>query len=340
MKTQAAIAATLLVAALGTAQAQSAVNITGLLDIGVKHNSNPAAGAPSNQVARGNNNRITFSGAEDLGGGLAATFGLQHRFEPDTGTLESPSGGTSRPFWQGESRVGLRGNFGWVRLGRGLTAIQDPNGAYDVYGVATVASLQGVLTAGFNSDPAQTNGAGGGRINNGIFYQSPNLAGVVLRGSFAPTEGAAGYTHRHTGVSGEYKSGPLSAMAGWEKNSAGNSLTEIAGIYDFGVASAFLGVSRQDVLDSSRDRTGIAFGTRVPLGSSFVLKAGYGRLKTRDFIGTEAAADTVLGAGLDIVLSKRTYLYTDIARLKTAEGTAAISYRNATQADMGIALTF
>lgn len=340
MKTQTSVAAAaLIIASIGSASAQSAVNITGLLDIGVKYNGNPSAGTPTYAVARGNNNRITFSGAEDLGGGLTATFGLQHRFEPDTGTLENPSGGTSRPFWQGESRVGLRGGFGWIRMGRGLTAVQDPNGAYDVYGVATVASLQGVLTAGFNSDPAQSNGAGGGRVNNGIFYQSPDLGGTVLRASFSPTEGVAGYKHRHTGLSAEYKAGALNAMAGWEKNSAGNSLVEIAGKYDFGRAIAFLGFSHQDTIDSARDRTGVAFGARIPVGK-LVIKAGYGRLKTKDFVGSQSATDTVLGTGVDYLLSKRTYLYADVARLKTAEGSTALTYRQATVADLGIALTF
>jgi predicted porin len=334
------ITVALLIAGVGTANAQSAVNITGLLDIGVKHFSNPAPGTPKNSVGRGNNNRITFSGTEDLGGGLSATFGLQHRFEPDTGTLESPANGTSRPFWQGESRVGLRSTqLGWIRLGRGLTAIQDPNGAYDVYGVATVASLQGVLTAGFNSDPAQSNGAGGGRINNGIFYQTPSLAGMVVRASFAPTEGAPGYQYKHVGVSGEYLSGPLAAMAGWERNSAGNTLVEIAGKYDFGPAVGFLGVSHQGVRNSSSDRTGIAVGARVPV-NTFVVKLGYGRLKTNDFVGSAAATDTVLGAGVDYLLSKRTYLYADIARLKTAVGLTAVDYRSTTAADLGIALTF
>jgi predicted porin len=320
----------LLAASVGTACAQSSVTLSGLLDIGLIYSTNPSTA----KIARGNNNRITLSGAEDLGNGLYATFGLQNRFEPQTGTLESPSGGTTRPFWQGESRVGLRSRrFGWIRFGRGLTAIQDPNGAYDVYGVATVASLQGVLTAGFNSDPLQSNGAGGGRNNNGIFYQSPSLGGLILRGSYGLTNDVPSYRYRHTGVSAEYLSGGLAAMGGWERNSVGNSLVEVASKYDFGPVVGYLGVSRQNVTNSRQDRTGIAAGARVRMGPFFVLKLGAGVLHTASVANGASPDDTVVGAGLDYLLSKRTYLYTDVAHTRTA-GVSKVS------ADFGIATAF
>src|SRR5690606_40670955 len=62
---------------------------------------------------------ISFSGSEDLGGGLAATFRLSHRFDVETGGVES--GG--KPFWHDEATVGLKGDFGRIRLGRALSAI-------------------------------------------------------------------------------------------------------------------------------------------------------------------------------------------------------------------------
>jgi predicted porin len=314
MKKSTLAAIPFLAVGVSSAHAQSSVTISGLLDIGIIHNSNPS----QTQIARGNNNRITFSGVEDLGNGLAATFGLQNRFEPQTGTLESPSNGTTRPFWQGESRVGLRSaQYGWIRFGRGLTAIQDPNGAYDPYGVATVASLQGILTAGFNSDPLQSNGAGGGRINNGIFYQSPNLKGVVIRGSYGLTNNMPGYLYRHTGVSAEYQSGGVAAMAGWERNSVGNSLIEIASKYNFGPATGYLGVSRQNVTNSEQARTGIAAGARIPI-NYFTIKLGAGVLHTSALTNGVSPNDMVIGAGVDFNLSKRTYLYTDFAHTRTS----------------------
>ena len=76
----AVVAATTLLA-LPAAQAQSNVSISGTIDIGVfkdadkKWNVGP--------ISRSN---LKFSGSEDLGGGLAATFALSHRFNADTGT--------------------------------------------------------------------------------------------------------------------------------------------------------------------------------------------------------------------------------------------------------------
>jgi len=316
------------------------LNLSGLMDLGVKHVSNPTSGAAHNTVVRGNNNRVTLQGAMALTDGNAVTFGLQHRFEPDTGTLESPSGSTSRPLFQGEARLGLRSDkLGWLRIGRGLTAVQDPNGAYDPYGVATVASLQGVLTAGFSSDPNQTNGAGGGRVNNGIFYASPKVDGMVFRGSFSPTENAAGYTHKHMGVSAEYNVDALAAMAGWERNSVGNTLLEVAGKYNFGPAIGFLGFSHMNAYNSTKDRTGVAVGARVPMGD-YVVKAGYGRLVTANFAGDASGTDSVLGVGVDYVINKYAYVYADAARLRTPTGTTTVTHLKNTAVDLGLALTF
>ena len=359
MKTKVTIATIILMMGIGAASAQSAatnatpapapssftfsgpgnstITIAGLIDIGLKNTDTPAAGSASETVGRGNNNRLIISGTGDPGYGLTPTFGLETRFDPDTGAQESPG---TRPFWQGEARVGLRGDFGWVRMGRGFTAVQEPNGAYDPFYTATVATLQGVLTAGFNSDPVQPTGAGAARINNGVFYQSPNMSGTVVRVSYAPTEGAAGYTSVHNGISAEYKEGPLSVLIGRERNSVGNSLTQIAGIYDFKIAALYLGASQQSVTTTNSDRTGLAIGARIPVGTN-TLKLGYGTLTTANYLASQSVTDTTLGAGFDFKVSKNGYVYFDIASLKTAvPPTTAINYVQSTSADVGIAFRF
>ena len=70
------------------------------------------------------NNTLGFKGTEDLGNGLKALFQLEMRYEPDTGTIERRRR-LQRPLFQGQSRVGLQGDFGMVRIGRGLTAFQE-----------------------------------------------------------------------------------------------------------------------------------------------------------------------------------------------------------------------
>jgi predicted porin len=108
-----------LMGAVGAAHAQSSVTIYGTVDAGVSrttHTTNDAT-----QIGKRDNNKLGFRGVEDLGNGLKALFQLEIRYEPDTGTLENGN----RPFFQGQSRVGLQGSFGTVRLGRGLTAFPE-----------------------------------------------------------------------------------------------------------------------------------------------------------------------------------------------------------------------
>ena len=59
------------------------------------------------------NNRIGFTGTEDLGSGLAATFQLERRFNLNDGTSATDLD------WEGAANVGLASEkWGKVRMGR------------------------------------------------------------------------------------------------------------------------------------------------------------------------------------------------------------------------------
>ena len=64
-------------------------------------------------VVQNNSSRLGFKGTEDLGGGLKASFSLEHGLNSDTGVA---TGGTQ--FWNRASWVQLEGSFGGVRLGK------------------------------------------------------------------------------------------------------------------------------------------------------------------------------------------------------------------------------
>src|SRR5215217_7820316 len=106
----------------GVAHAQTAVQIYGTVDAGVQKQSGQTL-----SIGKRAANTLGFKGTEDLGNGLKALFQLEIRYEPDTGTLER----TNRPLFQGQSRVGLQGDFGMVRIGRGLTPYWETIGAFD-----------------------------------------------------------------------------------------------------------------------------------------------------------------------------------------------------------------
>ena len=317
--------------------AQSSVTISGKVDVGFHYDSSRPV--DKLHIDNGDNSRIIFSVVEDLGGGMAATAVAQMRFTADTGYQE---GGTvlaanaavvnPRPLFQGETRVGLRGGFGHVRLGRGLTAVQAPNGAYDPFGVRTVGALQGLLTAGYNSDPLQAGGSGAGRWSNAFFYDTPNLGGFSAAASFQMREAQVGYVKNGTSLSGSYNNGPLSLFAGFETNSVDTKYTQIAGSYTTGFGKLMASWAVQNPVGAANNFTGTGFGINVPMGAA-VIKAGYARNNPQ---AAGVATGTKLAIGMDYALSKRTMIYTNVARNKTAAAAPVTS----TLFDLGLQHNF
>ena len=103
------IALAVLGAAAGVAHAQSNVTIYGVVDTGyIKETGRDV------RMGENINNRIGFRGAEDLGGGLKATFELEKRFDLYDGTNGNTDTAqyqgkkeTSGPDWDGAANLGL-----------------------------------------------------------------------------------------------------------------------------------------------------------------------------------------------------------------------------------------
>jgi len=134
--------ASIALAAVASAQAQSSVTVFGVADIGYVHTS--ASGVSKNQLASDGNtsSRLGFRGTEDLGGGMKAGFWLEGALAIDSPATLSL---TRR------STVELMGNFGEIRLGRdyvptftNLTVANHPFGANVGTGRCT-ASGYGVI---------------------------------------------------------------------------------------------------------------------------------------------------------------------------------------------------
>ena len=221
---------TLVAAALNlatTAMAQSDVTISGWLNLGVQKVTEN--GTKLGTVQRSN---IAFSGTEDLGNGLAATFKLSTRFEMNDGATEA--GG--RPFWQGESTVGLKGSFGSIRLGRALSPINNLNGPFESWEAFDRIASPGwwYHIPDFLSDPRDglPNDHEYSRISNAIFYDSPDMGGVSVHLSTAASDSRDNRA-RHYGVSLNYDSGPLSLMLGGEQNSQRDRAYFLGAAYKF-----------------------------------------------------------------------------------------------------------
>jgi len=323
------LAVALLGAFAGVAQAQTAVQIYGTVDAGITKRSDQTLA-----IGKRANNTLGFKGTEDLGNGLKALFQLEIRYEPDTGTIEQGAGGIQRPLFQGQSRVGLQGDFGMVRLGRGLTAFQESSTAFEPWhGLPTPAGFQTDLqVAGYTSDPLGYTGNSTNRFSNAIFYNSPEVMGFQLNTTIGMKEALGGpYVGRGTtaapqypagkeastlpfSVSGTYKNGPVAFMLAGERNAVESRLYSIAGSVmttpDLKLMASYQRQNQDNTVRANPITKAWIIGANYTMGPGKIL-AGYGQKSPDGVAKTKQAS-----IGYEYSLSKRTYLYADASKKK------------------------
>jgi len=329
------MAVALLGAFAGVAHAQTAVQIYGTVDAGlVKRTDQTLA------IGKRAANTLGFKGTEDLGNGLKALFQLEIRYEPDTGTVEN--GG--RPLFQGQSRVGLQGDFGMVRIGRGLTPFQEVVGSFEPFhGLPTPAGFYtDISVAGFNSAPLDTNTSGGSpnnnRISNAVFYNSPVANGFQVNASWASKEGNGGAVAGRNGgasypansegsanpisVAATYNNGPAAAMLAYERNAVESKVVSGAASFALTPELKLMGTYSRQTQDHISpvfsETKAWLLGATYSMGPGKFL-AGYGQKQLEDTPKTKQ-----FSLGYEYSLSKRTYLYIDAARKKNIVGTNGV----------------
>ena len=165
----------------GTAMAQSSVTVFGILDVAardlkgadsVKYLSNEGRSA----------SRLGFRGVEDMGGGLKASFHIEHGFNPDSGT-------TDANFWQRRATVSLTGEFGEIRLGRHKTATRTLQDDFDIFGTSGMPGLNRIMGLDRN------------RIENQVAYFFPKMGSFYGNVEVSAGEGAQGGTGSGAGKS-------------------------------------------------------------------------------------------------------------------------------------------
>lgn len=341
-------AATVLAMSLtsGAALAQSSVNVSGYLSLGYLKKT----GGP-HQIGTIERSNLAFSGSEDLGGGLSATFKLSHRFDMDTGTVEASD--NIRPFWKGESTVGLKGGFGAIRLGRALTPLWAQTWNADPwYGFDRIASQQWwFLAPDYLSDPMNGQGPGGGlgadypRLNNGIFYDSPSFSGFRVHAAVAVDKHWPADLSRNAGAIVKYDQGPIGLFAGAEQNSQKDKVYYFGGAYQIDKL-ALMGWYSQVKLNPNgavyssawtnwagasnpmTKRSALALAASYSEGAG-TFRAGWGKdfqgsTSYFNYIGSTftnagtgySGASTMLSGGYLYNLSKRTNVFVDIAQVK------------------------
>lgn len=284
-----------------SACAQSNVTISGSLDIGAYRDT-----AGVKNIGTIQRSHLQFAGTEDLGGGLAATFRLRHRLDLDTG---APEGNGSKPFWHGESTLGLKGGFGAIRLGRALDAIQGQDWAFDPWeNYDRLASPAWDLWHwNYSADPA---GGGSGRVANAIFYDSPKFADFSFHFSGSP-ESPAGAVAKTRAAALLYNNGTLRALLGSGKNSAGATETSVGLRGNFG-AVAVMGLYNLSETAAGSKAKVTTLGATYQLGAA-TLKAGWGQADVDD-----VRKERLVSLGANYSLSKRTSVYADLASKRFA----------------------
>ncbi len=322
------LAITLASACASGAHAQSNVTIYGALDAGLIKRS----GAKTT-IGKRDANTLGFRGVEQLGGGLKALFHLEMRYEPDTGTLESGV----RPLFQGQSRVGLQGGFGTLRIGRGTTAYMESVVAFEPFhGTPSPAGFYtDVAVAGYTTQPLDASGNSFNRISNAVFYNSPEYSGVQFNATIATRESNGGpqIIGRGTAllpqyranseasanpfsISATYKRGNVGAMLAVERNGIESELWSVAAsikpVKELKLMAIYGHQDRGHTMAINESTKAWVLGANYTLASGTLL-LGYGRKSPEGVTRTEQ-----LSIGYEYPLSKRTYLYADASRKENA----------------------
>jgi len=316
MKKSIVAAACLSICAL-TAQAQSSVQLMGLVDV---YAGSMRMAGEADSVTKLNSGGMTTSwwgmgGTEDLGGGMKASFLFTSFFQADSGA----TGRFGEQQFSRDANVSLGGGWGTVTLGRSKapnflpTIMFNPMG--DSHTFSPLVLHASVPLGAFNarywlgSVPSDTG------WSNQVTYSTPTFGGLKgnLHYQFGEIEGKN--SKHNIGFNVFYAAGPLGLTAFWERDQVSNPNTPVAfadtrtdwmlgGTYDAGVAKAFLtyGEVSSDAAGSADKKT-TSVGVSAPIGSG-KLMAAYATSK----ISAGATRDTMT-VGYDYTLSKRTDVY-------------------------------
>jgi len=308
-------------AASGAALAQSSVTIYGRLDASVGSakvgNIVGGVGPVSNTQMFSSNltsSRLGFRGAEDLGGGLKAIFGIETDLAVDA-PGQTILGGRA-------AFVGLTGGFGVVKLGRHDTSfddIRDLSLSANIFDSPNFVSTEPMIGNGGNGSVPAFQGVGqladyGDRASNQIRYESPSFGGFSAGVSYGFGEATKPEKTDITAFNLRYKAGNLDVGYGYQENKVisaalvdtSREYNTLAAAYNFG-SFRLSGGWNQAKNQTSRKSNTYSIGATVPVGS-IDFSLGYSTAKAKQGSATFEKGDA-FSAAVAYNMSKRTRLY-------------------------------
>lgn len=253
--------------------AEDSYKFSGTLDLGVYKDFDGKQKTGS--ISRSN---VAFDGLKDFGNGMAGTVKLNTRFFlRNPNTRENLVNEDPKYLFAGEATVGLKGDFGHVRVGRALTALWQNDWAYDAwYNYDSIASPAWWLWHGNSAaDPnASAKNASFARLNNGVFYASPKLGGFSVDASLGLKKQSAD-KNNSVSVALKYAQGDFGGMLAHEKTPVGNSVTFVGAKYKLGALSLMGAYDHEKLAAGGKNRSATVSAQWVDGKLSYM--AGYGR---------------------------------------------------------------
>ncbi len=325
MNTLTSLAAAGAVVFAGSAFAQTGVTVSGVADAAARSVSNEGSGS-AKSLASGSNStsRLVLRGTEDLGGGLAAGFWLEHGIALDTG---NPAGGAL--FWDRRATVSLSSStLGELRMGRDYVPSYTAWTRHDPFSHVGVAGSNnfggsgptGPIRAAFGTNPNTTV-----RANNAVQLLLPGgLGGLEGGAMIAAPEGnvAASGQAKLAGARLGWTRGPWGVTAATTRTSnditAANGKfkdTVVGGNAGFGPVKLTLAWRKFEF--NTSEQTNLLLGAVYSLDVSDI-KFSYLRGNLSGRVGStvvDANDATQIGLGYVYSLSRRSVLYATLARI-------------------------
>ena len=295
------LALAVLASAAGAANAASSVTMYGRMDVGYEsaHHDGKSV-TQDNGLANTNMSRFGIKGQEDLGNGLAATFKLEGRFNGDTGSY-------IKDMFDRESTVGLKGNFGSIRLGRATAALE--NGLGDFVIGERALDFSNYASATRHSNSAFYDYSVGG------FTAGANVS--TKGGDASDTTGVEGNGKVGYGAYATYSASNFGLGAAYQRD--GVALTKewgVAGSYTFNPVTLGASFADQKTDGTSKHVKTINAFVSGAVTANDTVYAQYNRVKE-----TGLKAETAYGLGYNHAFSKRTSVYGEVVRNKRTSST-------------------
>jgi len=331
MKKKRSLALATLSVIAGTASAQTSVTLFGTVDLNTRYIKSDGQPRNFTQASSGTSSgEIGFRGEEALGGGLFAGFLLVGDLSTDTGVVGDAFRGK---FFNRQSLLRLRGNWGEIRAGRDYTPTWWNHALFDPFFNLGIGGLLNVHQM-----------YGGTRMDNSLGYILPaNLGGVYGEVKVAAGERGATFDRpgRYYGARIGWSGGPINVAAAVSSQKfavafsgvpstfvngvpqaiaqgATQKTYNVAASYDAGVAKILAFYDRETV--DARKENLYSLGAVVPTGTGEI-RLAYNRSKLNNSgTGLSTTVDQV-ALGYVHNLSKRTALYTTVARLDNKDAT-------------------